>query len=91
MQTTWIWINRLYTPCLELSAMFNTFLFTKGAVAYSRSHYGRGQGPVHLSQVQCTGLESNLTECSNYNIIRSISTWCEDHSRDASVLCPIGM
>ena len=44
------------------------------------AQYGDGEGDVLLSNVSCTGTESNLAECL------SSSSTC-DHSQDAGVVC----
>ena len=39
--------------------------------------------PIHLDNVQCTGSEENITQCS---YITSTAINC-DHSEDAGVIC----
>ena len=54
-----------------------------GAVAFSSAHFGAGIGPIHLDNVDCSGSESNLTDCSHsFNV-----TCSNDHSQDAGVRC----
>ena len=58
-----------------------------GAVAANKSAaFGRGQGPIWLDEVQCTGDESSLMECRN-------NGWginnC-NHDEDAGVMCTTG-
>ena len=55
-----------------------------GAIAVSLSHYGQGEGPIVLDDVQCTGLETYITDCQHngyysHNCI---------HAEDAGVQCP---
>ncbi len=50
-----------------------------GATAVAGSYYGAGTGPINMDDVICTGLESNITECS------FTSNEICDHSNDASV------
>ena len=58
--------------------------FTRlGAVAFSNAYYGMTTGPIHISNVQCTGNESGLINCT-YN--RTSAASC-NHSSDAGVLC----
>jgi len=53
------------------------------AVAFTNAHFGAGIGPIHLDNVDCSGSESNLTECS-----RSFTVSCySDHLEDAGVRC----
>ncbi|NXE57188.1 C163A protein, partial [Casuarius casuarius] len=48
-----------------------------------RAHFGQGQGPIWLDEVNCTGTEAALSECKDKD-------WgvhgCE-HGEDASVVC----
>ena len=54
-----------------------------GAVAFTNAHFGRGAGPIHLDNVDCSGSESGLTDCSH-----SSSASCRyGHSEDAGVRC----
>ena len=54
-----------------------------GALAYSYAHFGRGVGPITLDNVQCTGLESYLTDCSHNGLyIHNCG-----HGEDAGVRC----
>lgn len=54
-----------------------------GATAFSNAFYGMTVGPIHVSNVECTGNETGLIDCV-YDSIPS--TGC-DHSDDAGVLC----
>ena len=54
-----------------------------GAVAFTNAHFGRGTGPIHLDNVDCSGSESRLTDC-----LHSSSASCRfGHSEDAGVRC----
>ena len=53
-----------------------------GAVAYSFAYYGQGNGPIVLDNVQCTGNEISLFDCS-YDPDTSDCT----HFEDAGVMC----
>ena len=58
------------------------YVYTTGVVAYSRAWFGRGTGPIHLDNVQCSGNELFLLACSHLT---------EDncgHYEDAGVACP---
>ena len=53
------------------------------AVAFSNAHFGRGVGPINLDDVDCSGSESNILDCSHsYSVSCSIS-----HYDDAGVRC----
>ena len=53
------------------------------AVHFSSAHFGAGIGPIHMSNVDCNGRESNLIDCS-----RSSTVNCTNgHSEDAGVRC----
>ena len=58
-------------------------MLTKGATAYSNSHFGRGSGGIFLDNVGCTGTESRLIDCSH----SGIGVHNCDHSDDAGVKC----
>ena len=54
-----------------------------GAVAFTNAHFGRGTGPIHLDNADCSGSESRLTDCSH-----SSSASCRfGHNEDAGVRC----
>lgn len=53
-----------------------------GAVAFGEAKFGEGIGAIHLTQVQCTGEESNLMQCSASNATDS----CH-HSMDVGIMC----
>ena len=52
-------------------------LHTKGA------YFGEGNGPIHLSQANCTSNDTKLTDC---NIDKTGINGCK-HSQDAGVIC----
>ena len=60
-----------------------------GAVAYTGSRYGPGNGPVYLDDIGCTGAEDVLVNCSRGKF-GDISRNCITHLEDASVLCRTG-
>ena len=74
--------------CLLCISML-LFLKQIGAVAYTGPHYGSGMGPVYLNELGCTGVESNLTDCS-HSVFGVVSSACRTHLNDASVFCPTG-
>ena len=59
--------------------------YTGAAIALSNSHFGKGSGPIWLTNVGCTGQEDNIGLCFH-------SGWgaCQDncnHKHDAGVVC----
>ena len=54
------------------------------AVALSNAHFSSGVGPIHLNNVDCSGSESRLLDCSHSSTVS-----CNNgHSEDAGVRCP---
>ena len=59
------------------------FLYVE-ATALKKAHFGSFEfHPIHLDNVQCTGSEENITQCS---YVTSTAINC-DHSEDAGVIC----
>ena len=56
------------------------------ATALSNARFGQGGGPIHLSNLQCTGEEESLLDCC-YSGRESHSC---GHYEDASVICYTG-
>ena len=52
-----------------------------GAVAFGSSFFGQGSGPINLDDVQCTGSEAGLLDCT-YNPTHNCI-----HFEDAGVRC----
>ena len=59
-------------------------LCTAGAIYHRYAYYGRGTGPIFMSNVRCTGRETGLNQCS-YST--SSIRYCT-HYRDVGVECP---
>ena len=57
--------------------------FFPGAVAFSNAHFGAGVGPIQLDNVDCTGSESSLIDCSHSSTV----TCTNGHSENAGVRC----
>ena len=53
------------------------------AVAFSNAHFGHGAGPIYLDNIDCSGSESNLFNCSNSSVVSCAS----GHWDDAGVRC----
>ena len=50
--------------------------------------YGEGKGPIWLSNVECTGHEASLLDCTFYGLNQSMVTpACSHHRSDAGVVC----
>ena len=52
-------------------------------VAYTNAYFGQGTGYIWLDNVQCTGSETHLVNCTN----RGIGTHDCGHDEDAGVQC----
>ena len=57
-----------------------------GAVAFSRAHFGAGAGSIFLDNVDCSGSESRLIDCSRSSFVSCYY----GHSEDAGVRCQGG-
>ena len=77
------------SSCIHGFLSYSAFFLSKGAVSYSGSHHGPGMGPVLLNNLGCTGVESNLTDCS-HSAFGVVSSACRTHLYDVSVFCPTG-
>ena len=57
--------------------------YSTDVVAFSSAHFGAGVGSIHLNNIDCSGSEMNLTDCSHSSIV-----YCTNgHSVDAGVRC----
>lgn len=70
--------NDAQTVCRQIG------LDTSVAKAAFPGEFGQGSGPIFLDNVQCTGSETSIFDCSHNGI--GISPGC-DHSKDAGVKC----
>ena len=69
-------INDGHVACRQLG-------YSRATAVYQGAHYGQGSGPTLLDDVQCSGNEAYLWDCSH-------NGWNEEncsHSEDASVDC----
>ena len=72
-------LSRFYTTYI---LFWNLFVPT-GAVAFSHAHFGAGQGHIHLNNVDCSGIENDLFNCSYNSFVRCNT----GHLEDAGVRC----
>ena len=79
-------LDQLVNSSILCISHFSAPFSTIDAVSYTSARYRRGLGPVFLNNLQCSGLETNLTECSRSQFGQSVSS-CRDHSRDVSISC----
>lgn len=50
---------------------------------FTREYFGRGSGPIWISNVQCNGNETSLLECRQERVLQRGCT----HKQDVGVLC----
>ena len=60
--------------------------FSGALRAVTNAFYGRGNGTVWLDNVECTGTETSLLNCS-HSRFGSAASNCLDHHNDAGVVC----
>ena len=53
------------------------------------TYFGGGVGQVQLDNVQCTGSEATLWDCSHSSWL-DVDASCQNHARDAAVVCSDG-
>ena len=54
-----------------------------GAIAIVRARFGEGTGPIHLDNLECTGMEGRLDQCVHQGVgINNCG-----HGEDAGVFC----
>ena len=63
------------------SCCINECILYLDAASYSNAYFGQSGGPVHITNVDCSGNETSLLNC-----IHSSTVTCS-HSDDAGVLC----
>lgn len=73
-------LKLLYLYCLEQLITVTKFI---GAQALSLAYFGQGTGQILLDNVECTGSESRLIECTANQIAAHNCI----HLEDASVRC----
>ena len=62
-------------------------LFSPGSTPLTGAFFGRGDGPIYLSNVQCTGSEDRLSECPNSGL--NVIGQCT-HALDSGLRCSEG-
>ncbi|XP_037013872.2 galectin-3-binding protein [Artibeus jamaicensis] len=68
---------------LDASVVCRALGFENATEALGQAAFGPGTGPVMLDEVQCTGTESSLADCSSLGWLTSKC----GHSQDAGVIC----
>ena len=61
------------------------FCFCEGEAVPCCGTYGKGNDPIHIRTVGCSGLESDITSCSYFNV-----TVPPPHTLDVGVMCEQG-
>ena len=69
-------INDANVVCRQLG-------YRRAVTAHQRAHFGQGAGQILLDDLQCTGREASLLECSHSGINQHNCV----HHEDASVTC----
>ena len=72
-----------YPSGIEMKIKCNADLITTGAKARYGAFFGEGFGPIYLSNLQCTGSEHSVVDCSRN--VYSVSNCA--HYEDAGVEC----
>ena len=68
----------------DATVVCNELGYSGGAVAsYGVAHFGQGSGNILLDDVECSGSENRLVDCTH----GGISVHNCDHSEDAAVMC----
>jgi len=70
-----------YTQVHMLNCLL--YIIPTDAVAFTDAHFGVGVGPIFLSNVECSGSESNLIDCSHSSFVSCSRL----HLDDAGVSC----
>ena len=60
----------------------NRYHFTEG-IARGSAYFGRGDGPIYFDNVECTGTETQLSQC----IHNGVGVHNCGHYEDAGVIC----
>uniref|UniRef100_A0A8I3W7U7 Galectin 3 binding protein n=1 Tax=Callithrix jacchus TaxID=9483 RepID=A0A8I3W7U7_CALJA len=70
----------------DASVVCRALGFENATQALGRAAFGQGSGPIMLDEVQCTGTEPSLADCTSLGWLHSN---CR-HERDAGVVCTNG-
>uniref|UniRef100_G1NXV2 Galectin 3 binding protein n=1 Tax=Myotis lucifugus TaxID=59463 RepID=G1NXV2_MYOLU len=71
---------------VDASVVCRALGFENATEALGRAAFGPGTGPIMLDEVQCSGTETSLANCSSLGWLRSN---CR-HNQDAGVICSNG-
>ena len=63
--------------------VFKPLSFTEGGTARGSAYFGRGNGPIYFNNVECTGTETQLSQC----IHNGVGVHDCSHYEDAGVIC----
>ena len=74
-------LNCLFSKSMHISV--SVCCTVAGATVYSFAFFGPGTGPILLNNVQCSGTETRLVNCTN----NGVGSHNCHHSEDASVRC----
>ena len=58
-----------------------------GVIPVYNGYFGKGIGPVHMTNVNCNGNEDSLTQCTYTNGIGVDNCY---HGKDVGVICSQG-
>ena len=66
-----VYVLKFYQACILIHGNFIYIFFSTDAVTFLNSHFGASTGTrtVYLDEVQCTGRETNLTDCSRSSTV----------------------
>ena len=68
-----------------LRGIMHALVVPAGGIPYNNEYFGRGIGPVYLTDVQCLGSEVNLTGCQ-HSQVGSFTDEC-NYTSDVGVTC----
>ena len=78
-------------PTTEITHIYGLFLvvphfhFTAGAVAARNAIFGQGSGPILMSNLRCSGMESTILACDQHPDTYGVLSCL--HLQDASIIC----
>ena len=81
MQTARLSLNR-YGILIIIGCYEFVLLTIIGAYAFTSAYFSQGTGPIQLNNVQCTGSEPTILQCT-YLTVHNCG-----HNEDAGIRCP---